>query len=143
MTEIKKRIRKNKSSKEVFKYVSDIPSYEIYIVRLQEEHKKNLARQLANHKKRLKEIASKQLSEFLEEIKQENKIAIEQEIQVEIEQEKPKTLEEVKQIHKSLRIKMTKILLEQGETIPKIAETIILSIEETTELIEFIEENKL
>ena len=127
MVEVINRLRKDKLTSEEFKYVSDIQSYDIYLARKDEDHKKSLARQ----KKRLERIA------FQEQMK-----AIEQEKQ-KAEQEKQKAVEQEKQKAKLLQIKLIKMFLLQGEIISKIAEALEISIEETSELIEFIEKNKL
>ena len=119
MAEVINRLRKDKLTSEEFKYVSDIHSYDIYLARIQQENEENLARKLANQKKRLEKI-----------VFQERQKA---------EQEKQKAEQETK----LLQIKFVKMFLQQGETIPKIAETLELSIEKIEELIGFIEKNKI
>ena len=128
MEEVINRLRKDKLTSEEFNYVSDIHSYDIYVVRLEEEHKKRMARQ----KKRLEKInfeieQKKQIAE------QEKQIA-EQEKQI-AEQEKLKAEQE--------KLKLVKMLLVQGVTIEAIADTLELTIEQTKELVDSVQNNKL
>ncbi len=121
MEEVINRLRKDKLTSEEFNYVSDIHSYDIYVVRLEEEHKKRMARQ----KKRLEKINF--------EIEQKKQIA-EQEKQI-AEQEKLKAEQE--------KLKLVKMLLVQGVTIEAIADTLELTIEQTKELVDSVQNNKL
>jgi PD-(D/E)XK nuclease family transposase/Helicobacter pylori protein of unknown function (DUF874) len=128
MEEVIKRIRKDKLSTEEFNYVSDIHSWDIYVVRLEQEHKKKMERQ----KKRLEKINF--------EIEQKKQIA-EQEKQ-KAEQEKQKA-EQEKQKAEQEKQKLVKLLLVQGVTIEAIADTLELTIEQTKDLVESVQNNKL
>jgi hypothetical protein len=123
MVEVINRLRKDKLTPEEFKYVSDLDSYEIFLVRKEEEHKQKMAQQ----KKRLEKIAF------------EYQLKAEQDKQ-KAEQDKQKT-EQDKQKADSLLLKSIKMLLQQGETIPTIADALEISIGEVTILVEQIQNN--
>jgi hypothetical protein len=140
MAEVINRLRKDKLTSEEFKYVSDIHSYDIYLARIEQEHKETVAKKLANQKKRLEKIAFDHQLKLIEKAEQEKQKA-EQEKQ-KAEQEKQKA-EQEKQKAELLKIKLAKIMLFQGNTIEAIAETLEISIEDTTELIKRIQNKEL
>lgn len=125
MAEVINRLRKDKLSPEEFKYVSDLQSYEILLARKDSDHKADMARQ----KKRLEKIAFEQQLKAIEQEKQK------------VEQEKQK-VEQEKQKAGLLQMKLAKILLDQGESISSIAKALEIGLEETTELVELIQNNK-
>jgi hypothetical protein len=126
MVEFINRLRKDKLTSEEFKYVSDIHSYDIYIARIEQEHKESIAKKLANQKKRLEKMAFEHQLILIQKAEQEKQKA---------EQEKQKA--------EQLKIKLAKMMLLQGETIPKISEVLDISIEDTTELVEKIQKNEV
>ena len=136
MAEVINRLRKDKLTAEEFKYVSDIQSYDIYLIRKDEDHKKSLARQ----KKRLEKVAFEYQLKLIEQAEQEKQKA-EQEKQ-KAEQEKQKA-EQEKQKAEQFKIKLAKMLLLQGETTLKISEVLEISIEDTEKLIEKIQNKEV
>jgi hypothetical protein len=117
MAEVINRLRKDKFTPDEFKYVSDLDSYEILLARKDEDHDEAMALQ-----------------------KQHERKAVEQERQ-KAEQERQKAIQ-AKQEKQLLQIEFIKVLLNQKIQIPKIAETLKISIEETTALIEKIQIEK-
>ena len=75
MAEVINRLRKDKLTSEEFKYVSDIQNYDLYVVRLQQDHEEKLARKLANQKKRLEKIAFEHQLMLIEKAEQEKQKA--------------------------------------------------------------------
>jgi hypothetical protein len=117
MAEVINRLRKDKFTPEEFKYVSDLDSYEILMARKDEDHNEEMARQKRHERK-----------------------AVEQE-RLKTKQERLKA-EQERQEKQQLKIDFIKVLLNQSMQIPKIAETLKISIEETTALIEKIQIEK-
>ena len=112
MAEVINRLRKDKLPPDEFKYVSDLMSYEILLKRLDLDHKAEMKRQ--------KKAA-------LEQQKMEKQKA---------EQEKQKV-----EILQNRLLKSIKMLLQQGGTIMTISEALEISLEETTELVQLIQNN--
>ncbi len=146
MAEVINRIRKDKLPPDEFKYVSDLYMYDIHMARMEEDFKEKMARREAYQKKRLSKLVEQQLK-AVEQLKQEKqkieqekqkaeqeKQKAEQEKQIAVAQEKQKA--DVSQIR---LLKSIKMLLLQGETIASIAEFLDISIEETTELVQHIQ----
>jgi hypothetical protein len=123
MAEVINRIRKDKLPPEEFNYVSDLYMYEIYNQELREALEKNHKAALAREKKHSKQAEQEKNKAEQEKIK--------------AEQEKIKA----EQKAKLLQLKLAKSLLSQGQTISMIAEVLDLSIEETNELVKYIEYN--
>ena len=92
MEEVINRLRKDKLTPEEFQYVSDINSYEIFMVRKEEEHKEKLARQLARQKKQIEKIAFKHQLELI--VAEEEKLKAVQQAEQKAEQEKQKAEQE-------------------------------------------------
>jgi hypothetical protein len=125
MAEVINRIRKDKLAPDEFKYVSDLLSYDIFLARKDEDFKiflakkdedfkLELARKLASQKKRIEK-------------------AVDQE-KMKAEQEKMKADLFQKRLLKSIQV-----LLSQGATLPSIAESLDISLEETAELVALIQ----
>ncbi len=123
MAEVINRLRKDKLSTDEFKYVSDLMSYEILLKRLDLDHKAEMKRQ--------KKAA---LQEYLQE-KQKAEQETEQERQ-KAEQERQKA-----EILQNRLLKSIKMLLQQGGTVAAISEALEISLEETTELVQLIQNN--
>ncbi len=132
MEEVINRLRKDNLTSEEFKYVSDLQSYDVYVVRLEEEHKKRMARQ----KKRLEKINF----EIQQKIEKQEQELYRQKQKVEEEKQK---VEEEKQKRHLLQLKLVRMLLDNDQTIESIANTVELSIEQTKELVEIVHNNKL
>ena len=103
MAEVINRLRKDKLTADEFKYVSDIPQWELFLARKDADHQKKLE----NQKKRLDKL---------------EKTAIEEKQKAEQEKQKADLL----------RIKLIKMMIHQGETIQAIADALDLTVEETT-----------
>jgi cbb3-type cytochrome oxidase cytochrome c subunit len=113
MAEVINRLRKDKLPPDEFKYVSDMPMYELFW-----EEKLRKAADKANRKV----------------------MKAEQEV-MKAEQEVMKAGQEVMK-EKEKNQKLIKLLLLQGGTIQTIADTLEMTFEETEELIKLIEKNK-
>jgi hypothetical protein len=124
MAEVINRLRKDKFTPDEFKYVSDLDSYEILLARKDEDHDEAMARQKRHERKAVEQERQK--------AEQERQKAI---------QERQKAIQ-AKQEKQLLQIEFIKVLLNQKIQIPKIAETLKISIEETTALIEKIQIEK-
>jgi hypothetical protein len=147
MAEVINRLRKDKLTSEEFKYVSDIQNYDLYVVRLQQDHEEKLARKLANQKKRLEKIAFEHQLMLIEKAEQEKQKAEQEKQKAEqekqkAEQEKQKA-EQEKQKAEQFKVKLAKMLLLQGETTLKISEVLEISIEDTEKLIEQIQNKEV
>jgi Icc-related predicted phosphoesterase len=114
MAEVINRIRKDKLLPEEFKYMSDLFLQENYTEKLRYDYESKMASQ-----------------------KEQAELKIEQ-AELKIEQAELKA-EQEKQKNKFLQLKLAESLLTQGQTIPAIAEALDISIQETTELIEIIQ----
>ncbi len=124
MAELITKLRKDKLTVEEFKYVSDAPHWEFYILRQGQILTEKLTKKLT--KKFEKQIAI-QKREF-------EKIEIKK---IQAEQDKQKA-EQDKQKADAISIKSISILLKIGQTIPEIAEELGISIEEVAQLAERI-----
>ena len=125
MTEVINRIRKDKLAPDEFKYVSDLQSYDIFLARKDEDFKLELTRKLASQKKRSEREQARAV--------EQEKVRTEQE-KMKVEQEKMKA-----ELFQKRLLKSIKILLLQGETVPSIAESLDISLEETAELVALIQ----
>jgi hypothetical protein len=113
MAEVIARLRKDKLPPDEFKYVSDLMSYEILMVRKDEDHKVAMARQQKHaHERELKIVAL-------------------------ADQERQKADQE-RQKANHVKLKLVKMLLAQGATIMSIAETLEINVDEATALVNSI-----
>jgi hypothetical protein len=112
MAEVINRIRKDKLPPEEFKYVSDLYLYEMHNEYVKNEYEAKLAKQTKRYRK---------AEEKIEQAEQK--------------------VEQAEQKNKSLQVKFAELLLSQGQTVFVIAETLNISIEETTELIKSIQKS--
>ena len=156
MAEIINRLRKDKLSPEEFKYVSDLQSYDILFERLNSDHEAEMAHQkklvfnqhlIAIELEREKADKERKIAEKERKIAEKEKQNAEKEKQ-NAEKEKQNAEKEKQNAEKEknnaelLKIKLVKILLQQGNTISIIAHTLEVSIEEATKLVEWIKNNK-
>jgi hypothetical protein len=130
MAEVLNRIRKDKLAPEEFVYVSDLYNYDIYMARMEEDFKETIKlrdKRLAKIEQKVEQAEQKieQAEQKIEQAEQK----VEQEKQ-KVEQEKQKA-----ELAQNRLLKSIKMLLQQGETIPSIADFLEISVEETTELI--------
>jgi hypothetical protein len=120
MAEVINRLRKDKLPPDEFKYVSDMPMYELFW-----EEKLRKAADKANRKV----------------MKAEQEVMKAEQEVMKAEQEVMKAGQEVMK-EKEKTQKLIKLLLLQGGTIQTIADTLEMTFEETEELIKLIEKNK-
>ena len=128
MAEIIDRLKKDNWSKKEFKYVSDLHEYDLLLVKKDIENEKKLERQKKRLEKRAAVQVQKAVQEAVQKAEQADKKA---------EQEKLKA----EQLQNKL-LRLIKILLKQGDSIPSIARILELSEEETTELIKLIHDEE-
>jgi Mg2+ and Co2+ transporter CorA len=115
MAEVISRLRKDKLTPEEFKYVSDAPMYELLYERMRQDHEAEMKRRA-----KLIERAEKKTEEAEQTIKQEKQKA---------------------DLLQNRIMNIVKRLLDKGDSIAVIADTLALSIEEATELISKIKES--
>jgi Skp family chaperone for outer membrane proteins len=150
MAEVISRLRKDKLTPEEFKYVSDFPMYELLYERMRQDHEAEMKRRakLIERAEKKTEVAEQKITQAEQTIKQEKQKA-EQEKQ-KAEQEKQKAEQEKQKAEQEKQkadllqnriINIVKRLLDKGDSIAVIADTLALSIEETTELISKIKES--
>jgi membrane protein involved in colicin uptake len=138
MAEVINRLRKDKFTPDEFKYVSDLDSYEILLARKDEDHDEAMALQKQHERKAVEQERQKAEQER-QKAEQERQKAIQERQKAEQERQKAIQAKQEKQL---LQIEFIKVLLNQKIQIPKIAETLKISIEETTALIEKIQIEK-
>ncbi len=116
MAEVISRLRKDNLTPDEFKYVSDFPMYEILFERMREDHEIELKR---------REKLTARAEQKAERAEQK------------VEQEKQKA-----DVLQKTILNIVKRLFEKGDSISIIADTLAISIEETTELVKKIKEGK-
>jgi hypothetical protein len=114
MAEVISRIRKDKLPPDEFKYVSDLYMYDIHMARMAEDFKAKLARRDVSQKKRLAKLVEQQVN-----------------AEERLMQEKQKV--------EMFQLKLAKSMLQQGETLASIAETLEISVEETSKLLDLLQ----
>jgi regulator of protease activity HflC (stomatin/prohibitin superfamily) len=116
MAEVISRLRKDKLTPEEFKYVSDFPMYELLYERMRQDHEAEMKRRA-----KLIERAEQKAERAEQKVEQEKQKA---------EQEKQKA-----DLLQKRFLNIVKRLLDKGDSIPSIADTLAISIEEATELV--------
>jgi hypothetical protein len=123
MAEVMKRLKKDNWSAEEYKYVSDMDSYHLFWANQEEENNKKWERRYANREKRYENALAVE------------RLKAEQERLQAVEVERLKAVEAERLKAKQFQIKLITFYLQNGDTMPMIAEALGLSLEETTALV--------
>jgi hypothetical protein len=147
MSEIARRLKKDNWTAEEYKYVSDMDSYHLFWSNQYDENNKKWERKYAKREKQLenelflerqKAEQERQKAAIERQTAEQEKLEALKQERLKAEQERLKA-EQEKVKAKLLQKKLIKMYLQQGDTILLIAEALDLTLEETTELVDEIQ----